>query len=336
MRRPGVRSLLGRAVLAATAFGASPAASHAQSSQAPPAGPAAPNVSAVRIKRENVFDEAENAFWVARVANALHIVTRDYVVRRELLIPDGAPYDSATADETARNLRKLGIFREVAVDSARTDSGLVQQVTTRDSWSTQIYVSFKSTGDQITWGAGVTEKNLLGSHIKASYRYTDDPDRSTSQFAAVVPRVYQRLGFDVSYEELSDGKTSRFTASSPFTAQTTPQSATLEFNYADKDVLRFFEGEEVASDTVRRLLSKGLLSAAWAARSSKRGFIRFGSTIQVRRDDFSDSTVAEENRSVFGEFGVNVEASTSRFKVIKGYKTLTGDEDIDLSTTLRG
>jgi len=140
----------------------------------------------------------------------------------------------------------------------------------------------------------------------------------------------------VSYEELSDGKTSRFTASSPFTALTTPQSATLEFNYADKDVLRFFEGEEVASDTVRRLLSKGLLSAAWATSSSKLGFLRFGSTIQVRRDDFSDSTVADDDRSVFGEFGVNVEASTSRFKVIKGYKTLTGDEDIDLSTTLRG
>jgi hypothetical protein len=85
-------------------------------------------VSALRIQRENVFDQAENAYWLARLANSLHIVTRDYVVRRELLIPEGAPYDSATADETARNLRKLGIFREVAVDSARTDSGLVQQV----------------------------------------------------------------------------------------------------------------------------------------------------------------------------------------------------------------
>ena len=331
--RPSV-SLLGRAVLVATAAGVSAATSRAQSSQPSPVP--APNVSAVRIQRENVFDEAENSFWVARIANALHIVTRDYVVRRELLLPEGAPYDSATADETARNLRKLGIFREVSVDSARTDSGLVQQVTTRDSWSTQVYVSFKSTGDQITWGAGVTEKNLLGRHIKASYRYTDDPDRSTSQFSAVAPRLYKRVGLDMSYEELSDGKTSRFTVSSPFTALTTPQSATLEFNYADKDVLRFFEGEEVASDTVRRLLSKGLLSAAWAARSSKGGFVRFGSTFQVRRDDFSDSTVAEEDRSVFGEFGVNVETSTSRFKVLKGYKTLTGDEDIDLSTTLRG
>ena len=56
-----------------------------------------------------------------RAANALHIVTREHVVRRELLIPEGAPFDSATADETARNLRKLGIFRKVKVDSAGAD-----------------------------------------------------------------------------------------------------------------------------------------------------------------------------------------------------------------------
>jgi hypothetical protein len=290
----------------------------------------------VRLQRENVFDESENAYWLARVANSLHIVTRDYVVRRELLIPEGAPFDSAAADETARNLRKLGIFRDVTVDTTRTDSGLVQHVTTHDSWSTQVYVSFKSTGDQITWGAGVTEKNLLGSHIKASFRYTDDPDRSTSQFSASVPRVWKRLGFDGSYEELSDGKTGRFTASSPFTAIMTPQSATLEFLYNDKDVLRFFGGEEVASDTVRRLLTKGTLNAAWATRASPNGFVRLGSSLQARRDDFSDSTIADADRSVFGELGLNVEASSTRFKVIKGYKTLTGNEDIDLSTTVRG
>jgi hypothetical protein len=339
MRRQPERSFFGRVVLAATACGVSAATSGAQSNQAPPTRSVSNSVSEVRLQRENVFDESENAYWLARVANALHIVTRDRVVRRELLIPEGAPYDSAMADETARNLRKLGIFRDVSVDTTRSDSGLVQHVTTHDSWSTQVYVSFKSTGDQITWGAGVTEKNLLGSHIKASFRYTDDPDRSTSQFSASVPRAWRRLGFDGSYEELSDGKTGRFTASSPFTAIMTPQSGTLELLYNDKDVLRFFGGEEVASDTVRRLLTKGTLNAAWATQASRRGFLRLGSSLQVRRDDFGDfgeSTIANADRSVFGELGVNVESSTSTFKVIKGYKTLTGDEDIDLSTTVRG
>jgi len=339
MRRPFERSLFGRVVLVAMACGVSAATSGAQSTQAPPSRPVSTSVSAVRLQRENVFDESENAYWLARVANSLHIVTRDYVVRRELLIPEGAPYDSAAADETARNLRKLGIFRDVTVDTTRSDSGLVQHVQTHDAWSTIIYVSFKATGDQITWGVGATEKNLLGGHIKASYKYTSDPDRSTSQFAASVPRVWRRLGFDGSYEQLSDGQTGRFTASSPFTAIMTPHSATFELLYNDKDVLRFFGGEEVASDTLRRLLTKGTLNAAWATRASRYGFLRLGSSLQVRREDFGDfgdSTLSKEDRSVFGELGVNVEASNTKFKVIQGYKTLTGNEDIDLSTTVRG
>ncbi|MGZ3460488.1 MAG: BamA/TamA family outer membrane protein, partial [Archangium sp.] len=39
----------------------------------------------------------------------LHARTRDEVIRREVLLEPGAPYSSALAQETARNLRKLGV-----------------------------------------------------------------------------------------------------------------------------------------------------------------------------------------------------------------------------------
>jgi hypothetical protein len=348
MRRPSTRSFLARVCLVVAASGVSaptlaqtaqapPSAGSAHAGQAPSPAPAGNVVTGVRIDRQNVFDQSESTSWLAKGANALHIVTRDYVVRRELLIAEGAAFDSATAAETARNLRKLGIFREVSVDSARTAEGLEQQVTTRDAWSTMLYLSFKTVGDQVTWGVGVTEKNLLGSQIKTSIRYTKDPDRSTTQFSANVPRVWNLLGFDVNYNKLSDGKTSRFTASSPFTTTTTPRSATLDLEYQDKDVLRFFEGEEVASDTVRRLMTRGTLNAAWATRASRFGFFRVGTAVQARREDFGDSaTIASGDRSVFGELGVNVETSQAKFKVIRGFRTLTGNEDVDVSRTLRG
>ena len=350
MSRPSTRSLLARVALVAAASGVSTTAAGAQSAHAAPVTSATPTsqaappvasagnvVTGVAIKRENVFDGSENATWIAKGANALHIVTRDYVVRRELLIAEGAVFDSATADETARNLRKLGIFRDVTVDSARTAAGIEQQVTTHDAWSTMLYVSFKTVGDQVTWGVGVTEKNLLGSQIKTSIRYTKDPDRSTTQFTANVPRVWNLLGFDLNYNQLSDGKTSRFTASSPFTTTTTPRSATLDLEYQDKDVLRFFEGEEVASDTLRRLLTRGTLNAAWATKASRLGFFRIGTSLQARREDFGDSaTIASSERSVYGEFGVNVEASEAKFKVIRGFRTLNSNEDVDVSRTLRG
>jgi hypothetical protein len=148
----------------------------------------------VDVRREDIFDQSDSASFIARVANMLHIVTKPKVVNRELLIVEGQPYDSVTAAETARNLRKLGIFREVSVDSARSGDSLVEHVTTRDSWTTQPYVSFKSTGDQITWGVGIAEKNLLGYQTKVSLKYTQDPDRSTTQIEVNVPRAVQSRG----------------------------------------------------------------------------------------------------------------------------------------------
>src|SRR5689334_1734678 len=105
-----------------------PAVASAQSSQSPP--PPAPGntsvtVTRVQVQREDIFDRSDSASWIARGANLLHVVTKPHIVNREILIPEGQPYDSVTAAETARNLRKLGIFREVSVDSVRDSSGVI-------------------------------------------------------------------------------------------------------------------------------------------------------------------------------------------------------------------
>ena len=317
-----------------------PAASlAAQSPKAPQATTSSAAVlGSVQINRENVFDRSESSNWLFRAANNLHVVTREYVVTRELLLKEGEPYDSATVAETERNLRKLGIFRDVQIDTVRTESALGLNVTTYDSWTTQLYTSFKAGGDQITWAIGVTEKNLLGTQNKASVRYTDDPDRSTTQFGVKLPRLWKQLGITASYDELSDGKRAMFNASAPFVSNASRQSVALELNYNDADVLRFFEGEPDASDTLRHLLTQGRASVGWASRASPLGFVRFGSRLQVRREDFTDKGLAPttpDERSLFSELEFSVEASQALFSVVHGYRNLGGREDVDLSRTLR-
>jgi hypothetical protein len=318
------------------AFARTPARGQAQSTQtAPPVrASSAVTVSSVQIRREDIFDRSDSASWLAKGANALHIVTKPKVVNRELLIHQGQPYDSVTAAETARNLRKLGIFREVSVDSVSDSSGVVQRVTTRDSWTTQPYVSFKSTGDQVTWGVGIAEKNLLGYQTKISLRYTKDPDRSTTQVEINVPRVlFNRVGFTGVANELSDGRNSRVTISSPFLSLSSRGSVTLDLRYHDEDVLRFFEGEEDASDTLRHTLKKGSLNGAWASRASPLGFFRFGGTLQLRTEDYAKEVIAAENRSFFGEFEIGVDLSRSNFLVGREFRSLGPEEDVDLSPT---
>jgi hypothetical protein len=332
-----MRLRLGSALVLTTASAVPVAVCRAQSTQTARPDSTTGVVSSVQIHRENVFDKAESGSWLFAAANKLHIVTREHVVRRELLIPVGAPFDSATADETARNLRKLGIFRKAIVDSSSsTGSGLVQEVTTYDSWTTQVQAAFKSSGDQITWNAGIAEKNLLGLQIKASVKYTSDPDRSTTQFAAFVPRIWRnRVDLNTAYKQYSDGESGDFTLSAPFTTLTTPASSTLDVDYADRSVLRFFEGEEEASDTLRHLLAKATLNGGWATRASRKGYVRVGAKLQLRRENYADVGTPIDDRSFFGELGAGVEWSRSDFAVVNGYRGLGGPEDVDLSATVR-
>jgi outer membrane protein assembly factor BamA len=93
-------------------------------------------VRGVQIERRDIFDPNEKS-WFARLANKLHFQTQPAVIRRELLFEVGKPYDSALVAESERNLRAMGIFRRVQIDTVRTSDGLLLKVLAKDGWSTQ-------------------------------------------------------------------------------------------------------------------------------------------------------------------------------------------------------
>ena len=132
----------------------------------------------VQLIRRDIFDPNERS-WVARLGNKLHFQTRAPVIRREVLLRPGQVYDSALVAESERNLRAMGIFRRVQIDSVRTDSGLVLRVTTKDGWSTQLDWRFRSTGGEVAFTLGMVETNLLGTASSAAIRYRNDPDRNS-------------------------------------------------------------------------------------------------------------------------------------------------------------
>ncbi len=104
----------------------------------------------VQLQRRDIFDPNERS-WFAKLANQLHFQTRPRVIRREVLLRPGDLYDSALVAESERNLRALGIFRRVQIDSIRSDSGLVLRVLTKDGWSTQLDWRFRSTGGEVAF-----------------------------------------------------------------------------------------------------------------------------------------------------------------------------------------
>jgi outer membrane protein assembly factor BamA len=147
-------------------------------------------IRGVQLQRRDIFDPNEKS-WFARMANRLHFQTRPAVIRRELLFQVGQPYDSALVAESERNLRALGIFRKVQIDSVRTPTGLMLRVLTKDGWSTQADWRFRSTGGEVAFTIGLVESNLLGTASTAAIRYRNDPDRSSVALSFRRPRLFR-------------------------------------------------------------------------------------------------------------------------------------------------
>ena len=293
-------------------------------------------VGRVQLERRDIFDPDERS-WFARLANRLHFQTRPAVIQRELLFQEGEPYDSALVAESERNLRSLGIFRRVKIDSIRAADSLVLRVLVKDGWSTQADWRFRSTGGEVAFTIGLVENNLLGTAAAAAVRYRKDPDRSTVAMSFRRPRLFAgAVGLGFSYENKSDGKSAGLVVDQPFFSLTSPHAFRFEAEDREGRVLRFRNGLDVASDTLRRRYTLVRGSVARALHASSAGYLRIGLAGQVRRDDFLPDGSAEPfPRNVTGTLGAYLVLNHSRFIVTSGYGGFAREEDVDLGTTLR-
>ena len=290
----------------------------------------------VLLQRRDIFDPNERS-WFARMANRLHFQTRVPVIRRELLLRPGQPYDSALAAESERNLRSLGIFRRVQVDSVRADSGLVLRVLTKDGWSTQLDWRFRSTGGEIAFTIGLVETNLLGTASAAALRYRDDPDRSSVALNFRRRRLFAgTVGFGIQYENRSDGRVGAVAIERPFFASNSPKAFLLSAEDRRERVLLFRGGQEQAQDTLSRRFSLVRGSVAWALQATPTGYLRIGVGAQARRDDTLHlASTAPFSKTVTGAVGPYLVWNRGRFLVARGYAGFAREEDVDLGTTVR-
>ena len=263
--------------------------------------PGGDTLRGVELDRRDIFDPDERG-WIARLGNALHIQTRAATIRRELLFRPGEAFDSARVAESERNLRALGVFRQVRIDSVRTDSGLVARVLTKDGWSTKADWRFRSTGGEVAITIGLVEDNLLGTASSAAVRYRKTPDRTSVTLGFRRPRLFAgTVGLGAVYEDRSDGRVEALALEQPFYSR---RGFRLEAEDRDERVLQFFDGADDARDTLthRYTLVRG--SAAWALRASSEGYVRLGVLAQVRREDFRpEGSVVPFEKTVTGAAG---------------------------------
>jgi hypothetical protein len=302
-------------------------------------GDSLPRITAISVDRFSIFDRTDSS-WLARFANSLHYTTRAGIIRQEFLFHQGERYDSAAVAETERNLRALGVFRDVAIDSVPSDSGVALQVVTRDGWTTRPDFRFHSTGGSVAYTAALIEDNLLGTVTSTELLYQKDPDRTTTVLGFHRNRLIagKVLGA-AQFANRSDGELFSAELALPYFANASPDGASIFLDDRRDRILQYRDGEAVASDTTQNRYLLVRADAGWALHATSRDYLRIGFAAQVRRDDYEPEQVYDQSgittKSVTGAVGVYLEARHVNIPKVRGFQSFGRAEDVDLSTVIR-
>lgn len=123
--------------------------------------------------------------------NSLHFTSRDFVIRREVLLDVGDPYVPVLAQETSRNLRRLAQLSVVVVAAVKgKDKDKVRiVVVTKDVWSLRLAWDIQVTpGGVESLLVTPQETNLLGTHHTVQTRFFLLPESYTLGALYKVPR----------------------------------------------------------------------------------------------------------------------------------------------------
>jgi hypothetical protein len=210
-------------------------------SPAPAAVSTAPIVGSIRIERTNVFDPAVvgEDWWGFRFANKLHAVTREKVVRDELLFGPGERWDDLKIIESERNLRFDYPFRRVEISKVpRADGRVDAVVRTQDAWTTLPKIGVGTSGGQSTASIGLEEGNILG--YGKAFGYDHAVGNSTNGRVRADSITYQdprflrtRLGLMGSYTRTQDGDSDAVAFNQPYYSLDTAHAANLAWSNAN-------------------------------------------------------------------------------------------------------
>jgi outer membrane protein assembly factor BamA len=131
---------------------------------------------------QDIFDESDprENNKIYRLANQLHIKTREATLRAQLLFKSGDPFSWRVLRETERNLRRLDYLFDAHIRPIRWDGTRVDvAVATRDVWSLQPGISYTRKGGAESSSFEIEEENLLGYGKSLAIARSKDEERTS-------------------------------------------------------------------------------------------------------------------------------------------------------------
>jgi len=234
-----------------------------------------------------------------RAADALHIETHDSVIRKFLLFREGDVYRPERLAETERTLRTLHFLKSASVTASEPHDGVVDvTVTTQDAWSIAPETQAGNRGGASTFGASLTDSNLLGLGKEVSVSWDKTIDRTRIGLDYQDPALNSQFwSTHLSYGKNSDGYDRRFLLRRPFYSFATPWAADVTWLAFKQDDRLFANGVTAAKFQQEHKLTQ--LAYGIARNPSDVRANRLTAGVRFIDDDFSAVVASRRFRYVF-------------------------------------
>jgi hypothetical protein len=213
-------------------------------------------VGKVSIDARPIFDtrRPDEDTTLFRLANRIHMRTRDRTIQTQLLFDAGDKYDPRLLAESERVLRNTRYLQDAEIVPTAYRDGIVDvEVVTKDVWTLSPGVSFGRKGGKNTNGVQIEELNLLGRGSQVAVKQNAEIDRTSTEF------VYRdrQLGnswwrVDARYSNNSDGRRADLVLDHPFYALDSRRAGGVSFVDDDRVDSRYDLGEIVGQFRVRQ------------------------------------------------------------------------------------
>jgi outer membrane protein assembly factor BamA len=211
-------------------------------------------IGSITVRVRDIFDvtrPGENKA-VYRLANRLHVDTREDALRAQLLFAEGDPYSRRVIDETERALRKLRYVHEPHIRVLGRHDGVVDlEVSATDVWTLSPGLSYGRKGGANSSSIEFDDYNVFGTGKRLSLGAHSTVDRSSKSLLWSDPNVFgTRWTTDARYSDNDDGNSAGLEIERPFYSFDTRWTAGVNLAVDDGVQHRYSLGER--NDAFRR------------------------------------------------------------------------------------
>ncbi|MDE2295195.1 MAG: BamA/TamA family outer membrane protein [Gammaproteobacteria bacterium] len=203
-------------------------------------------IGKIDIITHNIFNlsDPRDDVPLFRLANRLHIRTRDSTIRAQLLFATGQKYRPRLLAETERNLRQLPFIYDAHVVPVRYAHGKVEiAVITKDVWTLSPGINFSRTGGANNSSVELSDSNFLGRGKSLDFQHGRNVDRSSNTLEWSDPNVLGSRWTDaLAYADSSDGRRRALDVEHPFYSLETRWSVSASAQQYQRAVSRYAYG----------------------------------------------------------------------------------------------